>query len=212
MTFQINAGGNWVSLADPQVKVGNNWTPATEVWVKDAGTWKQVWVRAEDVRWSSSAVTTDYGTMTEYDSANTKDGSFGDTSTFGYLYPSDNPYTGSSGYVVYSHATGSASTAVVKVNGKFVSAYSGFMNVSASIDISTNGGSTYGTVLRTRSAYQGSDGSIVTSTSASLGVSNRDQLKIKVSGAYDWYYDGYYELWDTAYGYFEIYDIYVTFS
>lgn len=212
MTFQIKAGGNWVSLADPQVKVGNNWTPATEVWVKNGGIWKQVWVRAEDVRWSSSAVTTSYGTMTEYDSANTKDGSFGDTSTFGYLYPDSNGNTGSGGYVVYSHATGSASTAVVKVNGKFVSAYSGFMNVSESIDISTNGGSTYGTVLRSRSAYQGSDGSIVTSTSASLGVSNRDQLKIKVSGTYDWYYDGYYELWEYAYGYFEIYDIYVTFS
>ena len=211
MTFQIKAGGNWVSLADPQVKVGNNWTPATEVWVNDAGTWKQVWVRAEDVRWSSSAVTTYYGTMTEYDSANTKDGSFGDTSTYGYFYADINEYVGSSGIVVYSHATGSASSAIVKVNNKFVGNESG-ISTNADIYISTNGGSTYGTVLRSRSTNQGSDGSIVTSTSASLGVSNRDQLKIKVSGNYQWYYDDYYEMWGYASAYFEIYDIYVTFS
>lgn len=212
MTFQVKANGSWVSITDPQVKVSNAWTPVQSVYVKDGGVWKEVWVRAEDVRWSSSSVTTAYGTMTEYDSANTKDGSFGDTTTFGYLYPSSNEYTGSSGNVVYSHASGSASTAVVKINNKFVGAYSGFMNDSASIDISTNGGTSYSTILRSRSANQGSDGSIVTSTSASLSVSNRDQLKIRVSGSYSWYYDGYYELWDYAYAYFEIYDIYVTFS
>ena len=210
MALKVRVSGNWVDVTTPKVRVSDSWANITNAYARVNNDWVKVWPTAEDVRWSSSAVTTDYGTMTEYDSANTKDGSFGDTSTFGYLYPDG--YTGSSGYVVYSHAAGSASTAVVKVNGKFVSAYSGFMNTYASIDISTNGGSTYGTVLRSRSAYQGSDGSIVTSTSASLGVSNRDQLKIKVSGAYDWYYDGYYELWDTAYGYFEIYDIYVTFS
>jgi len=212
MALKVRVSGNWVEVTTPKVRVGDSWVNVTNAYARVNNAWEKVWPTAEDVRWSSSAVTTAYGTMTEYDSANTKDGSFGDTSTFGYLYPSDNAYTGSGGYVVYSHATGSASTAVVKVNGKFVSAYSGFMSVSASIDISTNGGSTYGTVLRSRSSTQGSDGSIVTSTSASLGVSNRDQLKIKVSGAYDWYYDGFYEVYDYAYGYFEIYDIYVTFS
>lgn len=212
MALKVRVSGNWVEVTTPKVRVGDSWVNVTNAYARVNNAWEKVWPTAEDVRWSSSAVTTSYGTMTEYNSANTKDGSFGDTSTFGYLYPSDNFSTGSGGYVVYSHATGSASSAVVKVNGKFVSAYSGFMNVSASIDISTNGGSTYGTVLRSRSATQGSDGSIVTSTSASLGVSNRDQLKIKVSGAYDWYYDGFYEVYDYAYGYFEIYDIYVTFS
>jgi hypothetical protein len=212
MALKVRDGGSWVDVTTPKVRVSNNFVDVTNAYARVDNAWVKVWPTSEDVRWSSSAVTTAYGTMTQYDSANTKDGSFGDTSTFGYLYPSDNFSTGSSGVVVYSHATGSASSAVVKVNNKFVTAYSGFMNVSESIEISTNGGSTYGTLLRSRTAYQGSDGSIVTSTSASLGVSNRDQLKIKVSGSYDYYYDGYYELWEYAYGYFEIYDIYVTFS
>lgn len=212
MALKVRVNGSWVDVTTPKVRVGGNWEYITNAYARVNNSWVKVWAREENVRWSSSAVTTAYGTMTEYDSANTKDGSFGDTSTFGYLYPSSNEYTGSSGNVVYSHASGSASTAVVKINNKFVGAYSGFMNDSASIDISTNGGTSYSTILRSRSANQGSDGSIVTSTSASLSVSNRDQLKIRVSGSYSWYYDGFYEVWDYAFAYFEIYDIYVTFS
>ena len=211
-SFKVKNAGTWKNITNPKVKVAGAWTNIKKISVKNAGTWKTIWLREEDVRWSSSAVTTSYGTVTEYDSANTKDGSFGDTSTFGYLFPADNPYTGSSGYVVYSHASGSASTAVVKVNNKFQGSASGYGNESATIDISTNGGTSYSTILRSRTSAQGSDGSIVTSTSASLSVSNRDQLKIRVSGSYSWFYDSYYEWWDYGVAYFEIYDIYVTFS
>lgn len=203
MAYKVRVGGSWVNVTQPKVRVGGVWTNCTAVKVRVGGAWSTVWTAIVNVR-DSNNPSVAYGNNNYY--SLTRDGSYGDTSTFGYCSA---VYYGDIGYVTTGFSSQAVSSATLYVQTGYEYGADNRLIVSASASLEYNIGNGW-VSLRSTPALTGS--ATATGQSAVLsGLSNLSNLQVRWSGsAYDGYdpYDTYY----VAFAWIRVYDVYVAYN
>lgn len=139
MAYKVRVGESWVNVTQPKVRVAGVWTNCTAVKARVNGAWSTVWQGQTNVR--PNTFTAD-ASVSWLNSANTIDGSFGDTSTDSSV--SLNTSNDVSNFAYMTWAAQATTTPILKLQHGFI-AQLGLdeLACSTTIDYSTNSGSTW---------------------------------------------------------------------
>ena len=177
MAYKVRVGGSWVDVTQPKVRVGGVWTNCTSVKARVSGAWSTVWQAQTNVR--PNTFTTD-ANLSWTNSGNTTDGSYDDTSTFGF--PTQVGYNigvNQFGYIQF--ASQAYSTATLYLKYGWATAYDSYTgDASTTLSIMQTSNSANLSTIATKSFSDASSSSVQTATFSLAASNNLNYIKVKV--------------------------------
>ena len=177
MAYKVRVGGSWVNVTQPKVRVGGVWTNCTSVKARVGGAWSTVWQAQTNVR--PNTFTTD-ANLSWWNSGNTTDGSYDDTSTYGSPEPIGyNTSPNQFGYIQF--ASQAYSTATLYLKYGWATAYDSYTgDASTTLSIMQTSNSANLSTIATKSYSDASSSSVQTATFSLAASNNLDYIKVKV--------------------------------